>query len=86
MKGKVKKGLLAIMLVLSLGFFFAACDDSGSGGGDSGDGGHCSDFDYPLYCPDAGVCCPRGKPVYCDGYCYENDPGGCTKIDRCYEE
>jgi|GEM_PF-3095382 len=80
MKGKVKKGLLAIMLVLSLGFFFAACDDSGGGGE------NCPDFDYPLYCPDADVCCPRGYPVYCDGNCYETDPGGCTKIDRCYEE
>ncbi len=79
----LKLFLAGIVLALAV-LFSTNCGDSSSG--DSGSTKHCTDFDYPLWCPDAGVCCPRGKPVYCDGMCYEQDPGGCTFIDRCYEE
>lgn len=78
-------GLCLILAVVLSVIFIINCDE-GDSGDDGGDGKHCTDFDYPLWCPDAKVCCRRGYAHYCDGNCYQSDPGGCAKYDTCYEE
>ena len=84
MRTKAKYVIIGVLLVLILAVFPLACDTFSNGGGETNK--HCTDFDYPLRCPDADVCCPRGHPYYCDGNCYESNPGGCINLDTCREE
>lgn len=83
MKRKVRLVLLllfSIILMMSLTF----CGDSGTTGG--GNTTHCADNDYPLWCPDVGVCCTPGHAYYCDGHCFESKQNGCAQYDSCYAD
>ena len=68
-----------LLLVIGAGM---ACNDTSSNSNSK----RCSDADNPLYCPDTGVCCRAGYPIYCDGLCYQSDPGGCQDKDTCKSE
>ncbi len=51
---------------------------------------HCTDPDYPLWCPDHRWCCPSGFPISCGGLCYktrEDAVRNCSaSIDTCEPE
>ena len=83
MREEAKYVIIGVLLLI-LGVFPLACCMDGNGGSETYK--HCTDFDYPLYCQDAGVCCPRGYPYYCDGNCHASNPGGCVNLDTCREE
>ena len=74
-----KLAVLVAMLALALGAG-VGCPDANTGNSNAK---HCSDSDNPLWCPDAGVCCRAGYPIYCDARCYQSDPGGCQDKDTC---
>ncbi len=86
---RLKRGkgflLFAICAAFCMMLFLGggSSDSSDSNGGDTK---HCTDDDYPLWCPDVGVCCTRGHPYYCDGYCYEEKQSGCAQYDTCRAE
>ncbi len=48
---------------------------------------HCTNTAYPLWCPNAKVCCTRGYAYYCDGNCYQSGcPSGTITRDDCSPE
>ena len=48
---------------------------------------HCTNTAYPLWCPNAKVCCTPGYAHYCDGQCYSTDcPSATITRDNCAPE
>lgn len=53
----------------------------------SGSGTHCTNSAYPLWCPNAEVCCTSGHAHYCDGKCSAEECGSATVTrDNCSPE
>jgi hypothetical protein len=48
---------------------------------------HCTNSAYPLWCPNAKVCCTPGHAYYCDGQCYTDGcPSTTITRDNCAPE
>ncbi len=91
MKYPVVRLLQVSMVLLVVGLFLIACSGGGTtSGGGGGTTKHCTDEDYPLWCADAGACCPKGFPVNCGGKCYATAAqarANCdARLDTCYRE
>jgi hypothetical protein len=85
----MKKIFLKFAFPLTMGILLliftmaAGCDEEDIAGPTK----HCTDATYPLWCPDAKVCCPRGHAHYCDGSCYATGcPSGTVYMDDCTVE
>ncbi|MBE2218771.1 MAG: hypothetical protein IAE90_11235 [Ignavibacteria bacterium] len=85
MKSKISKFIFPIVMALSLLTFsiIVGCDKEDI----TGPTKNCTDATYPLWCPDAKVCCPRGYAHYCDGNCHSGEcPSGTVSMDDCSAE
>ncbi|MFC2093617.1 hypothetical protein ACFLSV_06925 [Bacteroidota bacterium] len=81
MKTKILKFALPIVMGLTLLIItiFIGCEDEAVESKL-----HCTTSAYPLWCPIAKVCCPRGHAYYCDGNCHEGGcPPGTVTMDDC---
>ncbi len=71
MKSKLLKCALPTWLGLTLFsitiFGLLSSSVGGCGCTKKGNLTHCTDPNYPLYCADAGTCCPSGYQYYCAG-------------------
>lgn len=73
-----------IFTVLTIAALLIGC---GSGSDSGGDGKHCTNAAYPLYCSSVRVCCTSGHAYYCDGSCSSSPcPSNTVNRDLCYAE
>lgn len=88
---KVKNSLIAKILVYGLAagliLSYINCGNQNSTGSTVTQ--HCTDPNYPLYCPSSGRCCGSGLPYHCNAThtCWSNNNTSCSSgYDTCSPE